>query len=77
MSEEKVLGRNCYFWELVLHCATVILFQYLFFSIFRSPNYGGFLMLYNLLQAVSIVHLSLIQPCTQVSVLLSSFSGFL
>ena len=44
---------------------------------FRSPNYGGFLMLYNLLQAISIVHLSLIQPCTHVSVLLSSFSGFL
>ena len=32
-------------------------------------------MLYNLLQAISIVHLSLIQPCTQVSVLLSNFSG--
>ena len=31
-------------------------------------------MLYSLLQAISIVHLFIIQPCTQVYVLLSSFS---
>ena len=48
-----------------------------FWLIFPSPSYGGFLMLYSLLQAISIVHLFIIQPCTQVSVLLSSFSGFL
>ena len=45
-------------------------------SYFRSPSYGGFLMLYSLLQAISIIHLFIIQTCTQVSVLLSSFSGF-
>ena len=48
-----------------------------FCSYSRSLNYGGFLMLYNLLQAISIVYLFIIQPCTQVPVLLSSFSGFL
>ena len=45
-------------------------------SYFLSPSYGGFLTLYSLLQAISIVHLFIIQPCTQVSVLLSSFYGF-
>ena len=44
---------------------------------FQSHNYEGSLMLYSLLQAISIIHLSLIQPCPQVSVLLRSFSGFL
>ena len=50
----------------------IFLLQY-----FRSPSYGGFPPLYSPLQAISIVHLFIIQPCTQVSVLLSSFSGFL
>ena len=45
------------------------------YSYFRSPSYGGFLTLYSLLQAISIVHLFIIQPCTQVSVLLNNFSG--
>ena len=31
---------------------------------FRSPSYGGFLTLYSLLQAISIIHLFIIQPCT-------------
>ena len=44
---------------------------------FRSPSYGGSLILYSLFQTISIVHLFIIQPCTQVSVLLSVFSGFL
>ena len=77
MSEELVLSRNCYFWRLALHWAIVIFFQYLFSSVFRSPSYGGFPPLYSPLQAISILHLFIIQPCTQVSVLLSSFSGFL
>ena len=47
------------------------------FFFFRSPTYGGFFPLYSPLQSISIVHLFIIQPCTQVSVILSSFSGFL
>ena len=45
--------------------------------IFSISSYGGFLTLYSLFQAISIVHLFIIQPCTQLSVLLSIFSGFL
>ena len=41
---------------------------------FQFISYGGFLPLYIPLQAISIVHLFIIQPCTQVPVLLSSFS---
>ena len=44
---------------------------------FRSPIYGGFPQLYSPLQSISIIHLFTIQPCTQVSVLLSNFSSFL
>ena len=43
----------------------------------RSISYGGSLILYNLFQTIYIVHLFIIQPCTQVFVLLSVFSGFL
>ena len=50
----------------------ISLFQY-----FSIPSYGGFPPLYSSLQAISIVHLFIIQPRTQVSVLLSSFSSFL
>ena len=44
---------------------------------FRSLTYGRFPPIYRPHQSNSIVHLFIIQPCTQVSVLLSSFSGFL
>ena len=46
-------------------------------NLFRSHSYGGFSSLYSPLRSMSIVHLSIIQPCTQVYVLLSSFFGFL
>ena len=51
------------------------LFLCLYF--FRSPSYGVSPPLYSPHQFILIVHLFIIQPCTQVSVLLSSFSGFL
>ena len=70
MSEDLVLRWSCYFWKLVLRCTTVIFFQYFFSNNFRSPNCGGFFTLYSLLQAISIVHLFIIQPCTQISVIL-------
>ena len=44
---------------------------------FPSSTYGGFPPLYSPLQSISIVHLFIIQPRTQVSVLLSNFSSFL
>ena len=56
MSEELVLRWSFYFWKLVLHCATVILFKYFFSNNFRSPSYGGFPPLCSPLQVISIVH---------------------
>ena len=44
---------------------------------FPSSTYGGFPSLYSPLQSISIVYLFIIQPRSQVSVLLSSFSSFL
>ena len=51
----------------------------LFFSLyfFRSSSHGVSPPLYSPHQFILIVHLFIIQPCTQVFVLLSSFSGFL
>ena len=46
-------------------------------NIFRSPVMEVFPPLYSPLRPISIVHLFIIQPCAQVSVLLNSFSGFL
>ena len=46
-------------------------------SFFRSPSYGVSPPLYSPYQFILIVHLFIIQPYTQISVLLSSFSGFL
>ena len=51
------------------------LFLCLYF--FRSPSYGVSPPLYNHHKFIPIVHLFIIQPCTQVFVLLSTFSGFL
>ena len=44
-------------------------------NIFRSFLMEVFPPLYSPFQSISIVHLFIIQPCTQVSVLLSSFFG--
>ena len=51
----------------------------LFFSLyfFRSCSYGVSPPLYSPHQFIPIIYLFFIQPCTQVSVLLSNFSGFL
>ena len=51
------------------------LFLCLYF--FPSPSYGVSPSLYSPHQFIPIIHLFIIQPCTQVSVILSSFSGFL
>ena len=51
------------------------LFLCLYF--FRSPSYGVSPPLYSPYQFIHIIHLFIIQPCTQESVQLSSFSGFL
>ena len=47
------------------------------FNIFQSPTYGGFTILYSPPSFIPTVHLFVIQPCTQVSVPLSSFFDFL
>ena len=41
------------------------------------PPYGGSFTLYRVFQVISIVQLFIIQPCTQVYVLSSIFSGSL
>ena len=54
---------------------SLLLFLRLYF--FQSPSYGVSPPLYNPHQFIPIVYLFIIQPCTQVYVLLSSFSDFL
>ena len=44
---------------------------------FRSPPYGGSFTLYRVFQVISIVHLFIIQPCTQICILSSIFSDSL
>ena len=61
--------------SLLCYSNSLSLFLCLYFS--PSPSYGVSPSLYSPLQFIPIVHLFIIQPCIQVSVLLSSFSGFL